>query len=518
MKALRLPLFAKILGWFFLNLVLLVVVFWVLLRSELRPDALISVLAGERSTRLAETAMRELQTNSPHDWSKILDRFSEINDVTFVLFRDDGGWVAGPRITIPSTVLDRVRPLKTQRPMGDPEGGLRSEPERGRGPENAFPGPEGRPPGDDGPRGPRRPVSQGGPPRGGPPPRLFVHTTEPDRYWMLFGMMVPDGPPGRRPVPARLALISDTFTANGLFFDLKPWIWAGAGVVVLSVLWWLPFIHRMTRTLTRLTRATEQIADGKFDVEIGEQGGDEIGRLGTAVSQMAGKLDGFVTGQKRFLGDVSHELCAPIARLQMAVGVLEMKADTEQQAYVEDIREELQEMSGLVNELLSFSKAGLRSKELPLESIELRPLVERVIERENTGSAEVQCEVPEGLRLMAEPSLLARAVGNLIRNACRYAGSAGPIRVTAKGSGNVVEIRVEDSGSGVPAEYLEKIFEPFFRIDPSRNRETGGTGLGLAIVRSCVASFGGTVRAENLEPKGFAVTISLQSDAGGRGV
>ena len=478
MKNLKLPLSAKILGWFFLNLVLLGVVAWVLLRSELRPDALISILAGERSTRFAETVMSELQTTERREWNSVLDRFSEINGVAIVLIRDDGGLVAGPLMEIPKAIQDRVRPSQTPR---GPEGGFRPGPDRGPGPEGGR-GPEDRPPSDEeGPRGPRRPVSQGGPPRGGPPPRLFVHTADPDRYWMIFGMTIPE-PGGRRMVPGRLALVSDTFTAGGLFFDLMPWIWGAVGVVAVSVLWWLPFIHRMTRTLTRLTRATERIAEGRFDVDLGEQGGDEIGRLGTAVGQMAGKLDGFVTGQKRFLGDISHELCAPIARLQMAIGVLEMRTDGQQLAYVEDIKEEIQEMSGLVNELLSFSKAGLRSKDLPLENVELRPLVERVVERENTSAADVRMDIPEGLTVLAEPNLLTRAVGNLVRNAVRYAGGEGPVNISAKQSAEGVEIRVEDSGPGVPNEYLEKIFEPFFRIDLSRNRETGGTGLGMALV------------------------------------
>ena len=503
MKILRLPLGAKILGWFFLNLVLLGVVAWALLRSELRPDAWISILAGERSTRLAETVIREVQTTSRREWNTVLERFSEINGVTLVLIRDDGGHIAGPKITIPDAVQERLR-SRGQLPGGEGPG-TGPRPESGppdRRPENGGPGGEG-------PRGPRPPASEGGPPRGQPPPRLFVQSHDPERYWMVFGGMVPE-PGGRRMVPARLALISDTFTAGGLFFDPTPWIWGAAGVIAVSVLWWLPFIHRMTRSLGRLTKATEQIADGKFDVDLGEQGGDEIGRLGTAVGQMAGKLDGFVTGQKRFLGDISHELCAPIARLQMAVGVLEMRADERQRDYVEDIKEEIQEMSGLVNELLSFSKAGLRSKELPLDHVELRPLIERVIERENTSGADVRMEVPETLAAMAEPSLLARAVGNLVRNAVRYAGTDGPITVSALETGEGVEIRVEDNGAGVPAEYLEKIFEPFFRIDPSRNRETGGTGLGMAIVRSCVTSFGGTVRAQNRDPKGLEVTITLK--------
>lgn len=504
MKNLRLPLGAKILGWFFLNLVLLGAVAWALLRSELRPEAWISLLAGERSTRLAETVVREVQTTDRRDWSLALERFSEINGVTMVLIRDDGGHIAGPKITIPDSVRERLR-SRGASPGGEGPG---TGPRPGGGPSDRRP--ENGGPAGGYPRGPRPPGSEGGAPRGQPPSRFFVQTHQPERYWMVFGGMVPE-PGGRRMVPARLALISDTFTAGGLFFDPTPWIWGAAGVIAVSVLWWLPFIHRMTRSLGRLTKATEQIADGKFDVDLGGQGGDEIGRLGTAVGQMAGKLDGFVTGQKRFLGDISHELCAPIARLQMAVGVLEMRADERQRDHVEDIKEEIQEMSGLVNELLSFSKAGLRSKELPLVRVELRPLIERVIERENTAGAEVRMEVPETLAAMAEPSLLARAVGNLVRNAVRYAGTDGPITVSALETSEGVEIRVGDSGPGVAGEYLEKIFEPFFRIDPSRNRETGGTGLGMAIVRSCVTSFGGTVRAHNRDPKGLEVTITLKA-------
>ncbi len=382
-------------------------------------------------------------------------------------------------------------------------------------------GPDGRPFPNDGPRGPRGPGPQApfvppdrpvGRPRSDGPPRHFIQTSDPTRYWMTFGMGIPAPGPGNRQVfPAQLAFVSETFTAGGLFFDPRPWLWGAVGVIAVSVLWWLPFIHRMTRSLTRLTRATERIAEGKFDVDLGPQGGDEIGRLGGAVGQMAGKLDGFVTGQKRFLGDISHELCAPIARLQMAVGVLEMRADEQQRAYVQDIQEELQEMSGLVNELLSFSKAGLRSKELPLETVELRPLVERVIERENTSGSDVRVDIPEGLAVQAEPGLLTRALGKLVRNAVRYAGSQGPIVVSALVAGEIVEIRVEDSGPGVPEEHLEKIFEPFFRLDPSRNRETGGTGLGLAIVRSCVASFGGKVQARNRQPQGLEVAVTLKA-------
>ncbi len=117
MKTPGLPLGAKILGWFFLNLVLLAAVAWVLLRSELRPDALVSLLSGERSLILAETVIRELQPARRSERDEILQRFGEINGVTLVLVREDGGIVAGPQRQIPAAVLERIRP-RQPRPGG----------------------------------------------------------------------------------------------------------------------------------------------------------------------------------------------------------------------------------------------------------------------------------------------------------------------------------------------------------------------------------------------------------------
>jgi len=109
----------------------------------------------------------------------------------------------------------------------------------------------------------------------------------------------------------RLVIQSPTLSAGGLFFDPGPWWLAGGAVLALSVLWWLPFIGSITRSLGRMTAATEAIAEGRFDAELNERRGDELGRLGGAINTMARRLEGFVTGQKRFLGDIAHELCSP---------------------------------------------------------------------------------------------------------------------------------------------------------------------------------------------------------------
>jgi two-component system sensor histidine kinase CpxA len=236
----------------------------------------------------------------------------------------------------------------------------------------------------------------------------------------------------------------------------------------------------------------------------------------------------FFTGQKRFLGDIAHELCSPLARMEMALGILDQRADEKQHAYVADVREELRHMSELVHELLSFSKAGVGGKNVELKPVPLAALVGRVVARETKDQRCVVVDVPGALAVLAEPELLARALGNIIRNALRYAnpvhtesysyrpslGSdgrpAGPITISARESGRSVILSVTDSGPGVPEAALHRLFDPFFRPELARTRETGGAGLGLAIVKSCIEASGGTVTARNVQPTGLQVDIALQ--------
>src|SRR5262249_27864572 len=155
----------------------------------------------------------------------------------------------------------------------------------------------------------------------------------------------------------------------GLFFDSGPWIAVGFGCVLVSVLFWLPLVRGITRSIFQITAATEQIADGRFDTRVSVRRNDELGRLGNAINQMAIRLAGFVTGQKRFLGDIAHELCSPIARIQMALGILEQRADPDQKERLADLREEVDLMSNLVNELLSFSKASIGQASIRLQPV-----------------------------------------------------------------------------------------------------------------------------------------------------
>jgi two-component system sensor histidine kinase CpxA len=225
---------------------------------------------------------------------------------------------------------------------------------------------------------------------------------------------------------------------------------------------------------------------------------------------MAARLGEFVTGQKRFLGDVAHELCSPLARMEVALGILEQRADEKQRAYVEDVREEVRHMSGLVHELLSFSKAGVRGRDIERRAVPLAALAHEVIARESRNGASIAVEIDPTVSVFAEPELLQRAVANLVRNAVRYAGDAGPISLAASARGDEVLLTIADRGPGVPEAALHRLFDAFYRPEAARTREGGGAGLGLAIVKTCVQACGGTVAARHAQPHGLAIDLRLR--------
>jgi two-component system sensor histidine kinase CpxA len=341
-------------------------------------------------------------------------------------------------------------------------------------------------------------------------PSFIMKTLHPTRYWT--GVRIPLPPnTSHPPAPALLLAISDSVTGNGFFFDPLPWMIVAAAVILISVFFWIPMIRNITQPLTRMTRATEKIAQGRFDVTLNEPRADEIGRLAKAINHMTVRLSTFVKGQKRFLGDVAHELGSPIARIQFGLSALEQRVNTENRKRVVEVIEDIDHMSKLVNELLAFSRAQMNSKTIQLENVILHPLVQAAVKREITPAAEIIINIDPEIRVLASAELLTRALANLVRNAVKYAGDNGPINVLAERKKDTVSIEVRDIGPGVSEDLLDQLFEPFFRPEPSRDRDSGGVGLGLAIVKTCVETCQGRVVARNLKPRGFAVTITLKT-------
>jgi two-component system sensor histidine kinase CpxA len=476
---LRFSLFSKIMLWFFLNLLLLGLILALIFKSSSSFDSGTGPLARSTNRIEAVTRLIESQMNdkSRAERDEVLKKYAETYGVKFYMFDSKGQQLAGPATTLPTEIFSEITH-----------------------PETLFPTPA---------QMSSQPREQ--PPRMiGPPPSLYLKTSTPTLYWFVGRTLTFErGQPEL--IRTRLLVASDSYTGHGLFFDPMPYLLMAAAIIGFSILFWLPFVRSITRSIRQMTAATEQIAEEQFDVRVSDARTDELGRLGVAINQLASRLNGFVHGQKRFMGDISHELNSPLARMQFALSILEDRVGETERVYVEDVKEEVELMSKLVAELLTYSKAGIRKTNIELEPVTLRPLVERVIERETAKEqAELKLDVAEQLEVLAQPELLSRALANVVRNAVRYAGGTGLITIAAESSNGHVSLSVADKGAGVPETELEKLFDPFYRIESDRSRATGGTGLGLAIVKSCIEACQGTVSARNLSPKGFEIKFLLK--------
>jgi two-component system sensor histidine kinase CpxA len=497
----RLPLYGKILLWFFLNLVAVVAVLIALfiVQFHFNLDWLLATGARERLESVRDLIIGELETTSPDDWVHVMDRYSQAQHVRFALFDDNAEPLVGGINVLPAEVRTRIlerptfgrfrRPEERNVPLSEQTSAAPPVPAT-----PSTPAPMRRP-------GPR------------PQLRALMRTVDPTYYWMLASARL-DNPLVGEPMRVVLVVRSTTISAGGLILNPKPWIAVGIGIVLFSLFFWLPLVRGITRTIGKMVMATRQIADGRFDVRVGQRRNDELGALSDSIDQMAVRLDGLVTGQKRFLGDIAHELCSPLARLQIALGILEQRATGEQADFVKSATQKAEQISALVGELLSFSKASFGASAVTIKPVQIRDAVQQAIQRELPKEADVQVDVPGDLQAAADIELLVRALGNLIRNAIRHGVPNGPIFIKARGTAeNEVFITVADSGPGVPEGELSKIFDAFYRLDASRARETGGVGLGLAIVRTCIESCGGTVSARNREPHGLEVEITLHGAA-----
>ncbi len=500
----RLPLYAKIVLMLFANLVVVVLAFVLFFKVQLKVglETLLSGRTGDRIRAVTDVMAGELRGLPQEKWDSTLARFSEAYELEVAVFRDHRRQYAGPSMKLPAEVEERLRRRGRGRGGGRPTGG-----------------------GEGAARVPERPPFEGEPPEAAPrseqasrdrerpgirtTPVFLLHSDEPKAYWI--GVRAPTfNRELKHPPFVTLILKTPSLTHNGLFLDIRPWIFGALAVILLCILFWLPFVRGITRYLRQMTEATESVARGSFQVHVSENRSDELGRLGGAINRMSNRLEGFVTGQKRFLGDIAHELCSPVARMQLALGVLERKASGDQKDYVADVQEEAHNMSEMVDELLAFSKASIKPASLQLKAVPLKPVLDRVLRREAGDSVVTEIKVADTDAVMADEGLLFRALANVIRNAVRYAGSAGPIRIESVRNPKSMTIKVIDAGPGVPSDVVDKLFDPFYRPEASRSLEFGGSGLGLAIVKTCVESCEGEVSCRNVDPTGFEVQMHLQ--------
>jgi two-component system sensor histidine kinase CpxA len=502
------PLFARLLLWFFVNLLILVVGLLIVARIEFGSldNWLLPVSSQEQVQAMSATLIRNLVNLDRKEWSTELTQLSATYKMDFAIYDYRAQWIAGSTAKLPDDVQHSIMYARENRPppgMGFPGPGMPSA-----GSSGSALSPNGGPP-EFNPQSPT-PQAERPPPRPGDRipdfPKSVLRTENPRAYWLLV-KLPPEPFQSTRPIT--LVGMTPALGISPLLFNPKPWIIVTAGIIFFSILFWLPLARNLTNSIIKMTRATESIAEGRFDIQLADSRRDELGRLSNAINRMAGRLKDFVTGQKRFLGDAAHELCSPLVRMEVALGILEARADENTLSLVRDVREEVTHMRKLANDLLNFSKASLGESHLKLESVNVAAVVEAAKGLEKNSNCTVNINVPDDLQVLGNFELLHRAIANLLRNAARYAGHAGPISVDAWQEEAFVFITISDEGPGVASADLGKLFDPFYRVDTSRTSETGGVGLGLAIVKSCLEACRGVVSAANRSPQGLEIRLRL---------
>ena len=260
--------------------------------------------------------------------------------------------------------------------------------------------------------------------------------------------------------------------------------------------------------LQALSRVADEFGSGKLTARARMKPSDAAYPLAERINHMADRIEDLLEAQKSLLNSVSHELRTPIARLEFALELLDARAkDPDLSKRIRAMEGDLHELNALVGELLDMSRLD-SARNLRPEPAELAPLLRECVEALPPSPHALDCVLPDDLgELELDRRLLARAVGNLLRNAQKYAGKH--ILLSAVRDARAVEITVDDDGPGIPEDEREKIFDPFYRLDRSRDRATGGFGLGLSIARKAVALHGGSLRAETSPLGGARFVITL---------
>lgn len=266
----------------------------------------------------------------------------------------------------------------------------------------------------------------------------------------------------------------------------------------------------LSTPLNRLRIAMNRFSRGDLSARVHSTRPDEIGVLSREFDVMAERIETLLAAERRLLQDVSHELRSPLTRLDVAVDLALRKPDNG--ALLERIRRDISRVSSLVSEVLQLTRAETDPASRNMDAVSIEGLAHDVVEDSQIEAEARGCHIAVDSSWRGEISgdaeLLRRAIENVLRNAIRHSPEGKAIVVSIEHRDDTVRIGIRDFGAGVPEEALTKIFEPFFRVEGDRSRETGGAGLGLSIARRAVEVHGGTISARNLNP-GLLVQITL---------
>ena len=382
-------------------------------------------------------------------------------------------------------------------PLGSPPGTAAGPPPGAGPPGDGLPGDS--PPGT-GP-GPRGPAPRGPTPRNFRPQRVLPQIVAPDgtAYTVLL-------------VPRRPSI----FGALSLP-GISARIFGIALVVSAFASWWLA--QHLSAPIRRMQEGARALAGERLDVRVsaGLDGRkDEVAVLAREFDAMADRLRANRSALTRLLGDISHELRSPLARMRLALGLARQpSADNARQ--LDRMEREIERLDVLISQVLKLAR--LNGTDIPFERepFDVDEMIDEVVRDaafEGTAKGcKVQTVGAAHSVVSGNRELLRSAIENVLRNAVRYSPQGAPVEVAVERGTAGLTISVRDRGPGVPAGELERIFEPFYRVAESRDRDSGGEGIGLAITSQVMKAHGGTARADNRAGGGFEVQLNLPPTA-----
>jgi two-component system sensor histidine kinase CpxA len=345
----------------------------------------------------------------------------------------------------------------------------------------------------------------------------------------------PRDPPGARPPPPRnfrpqraLAQIvaPDGTAYTVLLVPRRPSIFGAlslpgisarilgiALVVSAFASWWLA--RHLSAPIRRMREGARALAGERLDVRVSaglEDRKDELAVLARDFDAMADRLRANRGALTQLLRDISHELRSPLARMRLALGLARQpSADTVRQ--LDRMDREIERLDALISQVLKLARLNGTDMPFEREAVDVDEVIDEVVrDAEFEGTAKgcrVQTHGATGGVVSGSRELLRSAIENVLRNAVRYSPQGAPVEVAVERSAAGLTIAIRDRGPGVPAAELERIFEPFYRVAESRDRDTGGEGIGLAITSQVMKAHGGTARAQNREGGGFEVRLNL---------
>jgi signal transduction histidine kinase len=307
-------------------------------------------------------------------------------------------------------------------------------------------------------------------------------------------------------------------------------------IVLMGGLFCYGLARYLTSPVTKLRTATRELARGNLSARVVPGLGgrrDELASLAADFDEMAEKIQLLLDSQRRLLGDISHELRSPLARLNVALELARQRSGETAQSALERIQREAETLNEMIGQLLALTRLESGAEEISKTEFDLLLLLREIVTDADFEARARNRSVKLGSTTSAivngVPNLLRRAIENVVRNAVHHTaentqveiellksavktqpdGHARSDSASATRNDQTVSIAVRDHGPGVPDEALAEIFRPFYRVDEARDREAGGVGLGLAIAERAVRLHGGVIVASNAPDGGLIVRIAL---------